>query len=325
LTNFRLRLVFLGNGIEAPFPTVRFHAPLGQKVQFDVQVGDVKFIGPLMEFITELKQYLGLGNGFDIDVRYDSLTASVGPFALPDIGIGVFALSNISFSAICNIYFRGNRPLSFGFAFASQDQPFTLAIAFLAGRGYFAFEVDTSGIQRIEAALEFGAFAALSFGVAEGYLYVMGGVFFSTEKVPAKLPAGSNTQVYEVQISLEIYVRFGGGLTALGFISITVDVHLGLSVVKRGQQTFAEGRATCTYSVSIGFFKKSFSVTFSRSFAGSSTANSDARLGGMNSFAAALPYPPAEGATCETPSCVDAIGRQNFRTFWYGFDGALAA
>ena len=55
MTNFRLRLVFLGNGIEAPFPAVRFYAPLGEKVKFDVQIGDVQFVGPIMEYAAELK------------------------------------------------------------------------------------------------------------------------------------------------------------------------------------------------------------------------------------------------------------------------------
>jgi hypothetical protein len=333
LTNFRLRLVFIGNGIEAPFPSVRFHAPLGEKVKFDVELGDIKFVGPLMEFAAALKEFLGLGDGFDIDVRFDSLTASIGPFALPSIGFGVFSLSNIGFTASCRIYFRGNRPLAFAFGFASRDKPFALAVAFLAGRGHFLFEVDASGIQRIEASLEFGAYAELSFGVAGGYLYVMGGIFYASAKVPALVP-NSSAAIFQTQITVEIYVRFGGALTALGFITISVDVHLGLLVSKRGSQTYAEGRATCTYSIKIGFFKKSFSVTFSRSLAGSNTDESQSAQGsllmpGASSFAAQLPGSDAvserERGACQSASCVNAITRPNFRTYWYAFAGGMAA
>jgi len=328
LTNFRLRLVFIGNGIEAPFPSVRFYAPLGEKVSFDVDLGDVKFVGALMEFAAALKEYLGLGDGYDIDVRFDSLTASVGPFALPSIGFGVFSLSNIGFAARCNIHFRGNRPLSFGFGFASHDKPFTLAVAFLAGRGHFYFEVDTSGIQRIEASLEFGAYAELSFGIAAGYLYVMGGIFYSSTKVPSKLSDG-NALVYRTEIALEIYVRFGGALTALGFITISVDVHLGMTVTKRSTQTFAEGHATCTYSVKIGFFKKSFSVTFSRTFAGSNSQESQALLlPGAPKFSGLVDVSAQQSrkaASCSLLSCVDAIGKPGFRTYWYAFGNGLAA
>lgn len=295
-------------------------------MNFDVEIGDVKFIGPLMEFATALKEYLGLGDGFDIDVRFNSLTASIGPFALPAIGFGVFSLSNIGFTAICNIYFRDNRPMSFGFAFATRAQPFALAVGFLAGRGHFLFEVDTSGLQRVEASLEFGAYAELAFGsVAHGYLYVMGGVFYSSAKV--LVPKG-DTQVNTTEIALEIYVRFGGGLTCLGFISISVDVHLGLSVTKRGSQTFAEGRATITYSVKIGFFKKSFSVGYSKSLPGSDTASEEQALllpaAKVVATAASHSVGPANARACSPVTCVDAIGKSGFATYWYAFEGRLA-
>jgi hypothetical protein len=329
LTNFTLRLVFIGNGIEAPFPNVRFHAPLGEKVKFDVEIGNVKFVGPLMEFAAALKKFLKLGDGYDIDVRFDSLTASIGPFALPAIGFGVFSLSNIGFTALCSIYFRGNRPLSFGFGFASRDKPFTLAVAFLAGRGHFLFEVDVSGLQRIEASLEFGAYAELAFGsVAHGYLYVMGGIFYSSAKVPV---AKGDAQLYTTEIALEIYIRFGGGLTCLGFISISVDVHLGLTVTKRDTKTFAEGRATITYSIKIGFFKKSFSVSYSKSLAGSDTEEQQGALLVPNApiFAGRLTDLSAqkvrEGSSCSTVSCVKAIGKPGFQTYWYAFESRLGA
>jgi hypothetical protein len=332
LTNFRIRLVFVGNGIEAPINAVRFYAPLGEKINFDVDIGDIKFIGPLMEFADTLKQFLGLGDGYDIDITYQSVKASIGPFALPAVGIGVFSLSNIGFAASCEIFFRDNRPVTFGFAFSSFDAPFTLAVAFLAGRGHFRFDVDTNGIQRIEASLEFGAYAELGFGgVAHGFIYVMGGIFYSSARVlipPGRLPPDSNAILYETQLSLEIYIRFGGSLQALGFITISIDVHLGLHVKKRGTITFAEGTATCTYSVEIGFFKKSFSVTYSRTFEGSKTE--EARV-------TELPAPVVtlvdnrpknrrrKRSTGPVHSCADAIGERGFREYWYAYEGSLAA
>lgn len=323
LDNFRLRLVFAGNGIEAPFHSVRFTAPLGEKANFDIQLGDVKFVGPVMEFAGALKEFLGLGDGYDIDVRHDSLTASIGPFALPSIGFGVFAISNVGFTARCKIYFRDNKPLTFGFAFSSRDTPFTVAVAFMAGRGHFLFEVDTSGLQRIEASLEFGAYAELALGVAHGYLYVMGGVFYSSIKRLAALPAPNpnGVTVYETDVVVEIYVRFGGCATALGFISISVDVHLGLSIIKKDGKTLAEGRAVCTYSVTIGFFKKSFSVTYSRSLAGSDT-------GQRQTQSIALQAPFLIGAVADGKakaasrgSCVEAISQSGFQTYWYAYRG----
>lgn len=340
LSNFRLRLVFAGNGIEAPFTSIRFYAPIGAKTKFDVSIGDVRFLGPIMEFATALKEFLGLGDGYDLSITPKSLTASIGPVALPAISFGVFSLSNISFSVGCALFFDGSKPLAFWFSFASQSSPFTLAVAFLAGRGYFLFEVNTKGLQRIEASLEFGAYAEIAFGsVARGYLYVMGGVFYSSKKTPHTEPAldenGNQlvdengnpltTVVDQLQIEVEIYVRFGGALSALGFITISIDVHLGLKVVKRASQTYAEGSATLSYSVKIGFFKKSFSVTYSKALAGSQSNEDARRLIAPAAMAAKEGCELPSGKCATSVGCVDAIGIEGFRALWYSYGSAMAA
>src|SRR5207249_1287542 len=59
-----------------------------------------------------------------------------------------------------------------------------------------------------------------------------------------------------------------GSVTALGFITVSVDFHLSLTI-KEGNPSYSEGEVGVTYSVKIGFFEKSFTLTFRRRFEGS--------------------------------------------------------
>lgn len=286
ITNFRVTLEVAGNGIQVDFLQISLHAPLGEKVQFDVDIDSVTFIGPLMEFVQKLKKSLGFGNGFDIVLSPTSVTAQLGPFELPGIGFGVFSMSQISFFAACDIYFRGNKPILFTFNFSTLAMPFTLAVALLGGRGHFHIALDTSGIQEIAASLEFGAITEFNFGgFAHGNLYVMGGMFYNSKRL--LVPSSKNTaiMVSETVITVIIYVRAGGSLSCFGFITVSLDVHLGLAIAKRGGNTVAYGTATLSFSVKIGFFKKSFSVTFSKELPGSNSSASAQRIQAANGFA----------------------------------------
>lgn len=367
LKNFFVTLEVAGNGIRAEFSQIGLYAPLGQKIEFSVDINEVKFIGPVMEFIQKLKESLGFGEGFDVVLNSDSVSAIMGPFELPGISFGVFSLSGISFYAAADIFFKGNRPVLFTFAFSSRSRPFTLAVAFLGGRGHFLFAVDTSGVQRIEASLEFGAVAEFNFGgFAHGNLYVMGGVFYSSkrEAVVRKIPDSSGTIVdvpaSETVISVQIYVRAGGSLRCFGFITVSLDVHLGLALTKRGNQSVASGTATMRFSVKIGFFKKSFSVTFSKEFAGSSSDAGQERIAARTSAAVQQrlrsPASPSTPRSSHVASFVNrstldlgpedqtvgleqavvfgqnpdrrafsreeklGISRENFRYYWYAFE-----
>ncbi|WP_148707591.1 hypothetical protein [Sinorhizobium meliloti] len=291
ISGFQVTLEVAGNGIRAEFDQIMLYAPLGGKIEFDVDISKVTFIGPLMEFIQKLKESLGFGNGFDIVLSATSVTAQLGPFELPGVGFGVFSMSQISFFAGCDIYFKGNKPILFSFRFSSFDRPFTLAVALLGGRGHFLIAIDTTGVQEITASLEFGATTEFNFGgFAHGNLYVMGGVFYSSKREMVPSTKNNNVMVSETVISVQIYVRAGGSLSCFGFITVSLDVNLGLAISKRGGNTVAYGTATLTFSVKIGFFKKSFSVTFSKELPGSKSSESSERLAGAHTFLKAAEF-----------------------------------
>ena len=361
ITDFFISLQAAGNGIRADFSRIGLNASLGEKIQFDVDIEMVTFIGPLMEFIQKLKEQLGFGDGFDVVLSAKSVTAQLGPFELPSIGFGVFSMSQISFFAGCDIYFKGNKPILFTFKFSTRDRPFSLAVALIGGRGSFLISIDTSGVQEIAASLEFGAITEFAFGgFAHGNLYIMGGIFYSSKRVLVEKPGKSGGQLVKVSetvISVEIYVRAGGSLSCYGFITVSLDVHLGLNIVQRGGSSVAYGTATLTFSVKIGFFKKSFSVTFSKELPGSQSQSGNERTlanakrnsiaGFQSALSPASPFTPFsshrrdisgleaspaqiaggvvyaetcdhEGETCG-PSGISAMSQAQFRYYWYSF------
>jgi hypothetical protein len=111
-------------------------------------------------------------------------------------------------------------------------------------------------VQEIEAALEFGAFAAVDLGIASGGIYVKGGFYFHWKEA-------DHTTVFVG------YVEMGGEVRALGIISVSIVLNLSLGFYKQGSTSLVKGQALLTIEVEVLFFSISASVTVERSFAGS--------------------------------------------------------
>jgi hypothetical protein len=170
---------------------------------------------------------------------------------LPNIAIGVFALSNLSLGAGFTVPFIGE-PLSARFFFCSREAPFTLQVSFLGGGGFFGITVDPGGVQILEAALEFGATLSVDFGVASGSVHIMAGVYFRMEKTEAQLTG---------------YFRAGGCVDVLGLISATIE--LTLSLTYQFSSGKAIGEATLLIEVSVLCFSGTVELHAERKFAGS--------------------------------------------------------
>jgi hypothetical protein len=315
LNDFTLQLVFGGNGIAVPFRRVRFVAPLGRKPEFDVDIDiqRIAFVGPLLQFVDQLKEWLSVlkpdSLGFDIDVRPDGVSIVAPPIDLPDIEVGVVSIEDISINNRCDLHFIGGKPITFQFAFCTRDEPFLITVYALGGRGHFLIEIDANGITLIEASLEFGAFKEISFGgVAKGYIYASGGIFFSSKTALITAPDGGTYR--QTSVSLVIFVHVGGGVTALGFISVSVDIGLSLAVTKQGSQTYAYGTANVSYSVKIAFIKKDFTITYTTTIAGSKT--SEGAHAEFVAFAATNPPSPARFS-------IEKISVSEFETYWAAF------
>jgi hypothetical protein len=113
-------------------------------------------------------------------------------------------------------------------------------------------------MKTLEAALEFGAAAAIDIGVASGEVHIMAGIYFSLQRK-------ENTT--DLAATLTGYLRMGGSLSVLGLIKISVEFNL--SFTYDGARDKAYGRATLTVEVEIAFFSKSVELTVERAFGGS--------------------------------------------------------
>ena len=233
LNDFSIELLKV---ITINFVLFSFIAQSGKKVNVSVKLNDttpVEFDGDL-NFVNSLRNLIpsgafgsgdGDGNG-DGDggsgVSIDLIKNPLGIKAcyavtIPPASVGIFSLRNIALSACLTLPFEDGKPV-FDFSFARRDNHFLLAISFLGGGGFFHIGLDTSKIQILEAALEFGAAGAIDLGVASGEVHIMAGIYFSMSGTESQLTG---------------YVRCGGSLCVLGLISVSVEFNLRLEIFRR--------------------------------------------------------------------------------------------
>lgn len=226
-------------------------------VELDKANGIV-FAGPLA-FIETLKSIIP-ADGFSdppfLDVSTEGIRAGYD-LALPDVPMGIFALSNVHLGAELIVPFIGES-LEFRFFFATRENPFRLQVSLFAGGGFFAITVTPKGLKIIEASFEFGAAVAMSFVVASGSLSVMAGIYF-------KLEFTGETQ----SVQLTGYFRARGEVDVLGLISACIELYLELSYFNDGGKSKAIGKASISIEVSVCFLSFSVSVSCEKKLAGS--------------------------------------------------------
>lgn len=245
------------------FDRLHFRSQAGHKPEVDVDLNPehgVTFGGPL-EFVNTLKDLIP-ANGFSdppgLAVTPQGITASFS-LALPNVQVGIMALSNISLGAAFNLPFTGDRP-SLRFNFAERHNTFNLTVSLFGGGGFFAIGIDTGGVNEIEAALEFGAAIQIDLGVASGGVYVKGGFYF---------------HYTQESVHFEGYIEMGGRLRIIGLISVSLTFHLALayhceqkSASNPVSTTRLYGEASLVVEVEVLFFSASVTVKVKREFAG---------------------------------------------------------
>ena len=285
--------VVIGEFIEVQFERCVFTAGTGQATHCDPKITQVLFKGPLA-FVDSLRQKLGdlFGDNFKIDITPSQIAVSL-VLAFPPMTFGAFTLQGLRLSAGLVLPMLGGQPLAFRFAFAERASPMVLAVGIFGGTAFFAIELqagDSTGpgscVRRIEAALEFGGFLALNLGVAAGSVAVMGGIYYRWTKNA---------------VDFSGYLRITGSLSVFGFITVTVEFLLALTYTREGDASYAEGTASITVRVKIGFFSKSVSLEVHRRFAGSGGS------GGATNGASSLP-----NYGCRTIGQLEAAAQERF-------------
>jgi hypothetical protein len=252
LRSFDLVLIAPASFIELQFDHIEFSIDSKAKMDVDVILNEIKFVGPL-SFVEVLKDLIPLDGFSDppyLDISAQGIDAGFD-IALPTISCGILNLSNLSLGAGFTVPFIG-QPLSVRFFFCTREQPFLLTVYVFGGGGFFAVTIDPSGVQILEAAFEFGAAISIDLGVASGGVEVMAGIYFRMESDNATLTG---------------YFRLGGHVDVLGLITASLELYLSLTYESStGKCT---GRAELTIEISVFVFSGSVTVSCERKFAGS--------------------------------------------------------
>lgn len=256
LNSFHLEFL---NVLALNFVSFGFRSETGRKPDVSVQLNPgapMRFMGDLA-FVEDLKDIIPpalFGKGPSLDVTAEGLRVGFA-LGLPPVAIGVFALKDVSLSAALQLPFSDGNPI-FDFGISERQRPFNLTIAFFGGGGFFHLQLDTKqGLRVVEAALEFGASAAINLGVASGGVHIMAGIYFKLERKDGNDYA-----------TLSGYFRLGGELSILGLISVSLEFLL--SFTYETETGKASGRATLTVKVEILFFSKSIAITVEKKFGG---------------------------------------------------------
>ena len=255
IRDFELDLIGSEQLVRIAFDHLSFKAGSSGKPEVDVVIQKNEFVGILafVETIKDLIPFDGFSDPPYLDVDSDGLTAGF-TLALPSLSIGVFTLANMSLGADVQVPFLG-KTTSVGFNFCTRERPFTLAVVFLGGGGWFGLRIGPDRLQALELGLEAGAVLAVDLGVASGSISAMIGIYMRLE--------GD-------QGSLTGYFRLRGEVDVLGLVSAAIELYLSLTYeFDTGKMA---GQATITVQIKVLVFSGSVKIHAERKFAG---ANGD--------------------------------------------------
>jgi hypothetical protein len=259
VNNFTLLLIpetpFLSVGFNsASFTSVNGSSP---QVNCALDKKDIQFLGPL-NFVTQLADSIQLPGGLTVQQQDAGVTVGFN-ISLPAIESGAFTLTNVSLYSGVSLNFLGGAIL-IDFGFADPNQHFLMAYTIFGGGGYIDFSfAPLSGANAfdINGALEFGAVAALDFGVASGDLYVFGGFLFN---------------ITGDELDLGGYLRAGGDLNVLDLITVSVEFSMSLTYENRNGEAWLIGECDLTVEVDVLFFSESVDIRLHREFSGNQAA-----------------------------------------------------
>ena len=258
LTNFRLNLLPNPNFINLIFDKVEFKSQNGGPLAVDVKIQKIEF-GQSLEFVKKLAEILNPKSGPFLDIQPTHITAGFR-FGWPMIPVGGMVMYGLNLFAGITLPFTGD-PMRLRLGVSDQARPFLLAVGVYAGGGFLTLDMDASGIQKVQGALEFGAHVELNFfEVAKGHGSVMAGFFFGSERLYKQ-----SGEAYTAT-TLCGYVRASGELSIIGLISVSLDILVQVCYVSAPPRVY--GRATVKVEISILFFSATVEVTAEYTFAG---------------------------------------------------------
>lgn len=234
------------------FRRIGFHAASTGKPEVDVVFGGIGFLGPLsfVDRLRELIPFDGFSDPPYVDVAPEGVTAGFD-LALPNVGVGVFSLENISLGADARVPFLGDA-MTVGFHFCSKEAPFRLTVMCIGGGGWLELRASPKGLVLLELGLEACASLSVDLGVASGSVSISVGVYLRLEADRGLLAA---------------YFRIRGEVDVLGLISASITLELALTYQFETGKLI--GRASLVVEVEVLFFSASVEISVERRLAGS--------------------------------------------------------
>lgn len=240
----------------------------------NVDIARVGFNGPL-NFIGQLAEKLKMGgSGLSIDYDFEAVKVDYG-FAIPTISSPSFNLADLTFGVGMRMPFAtesGVGALETTFSINSPKNKFLVTVGMFGGRGHFVMRTSPTELTYLDAALEFGGYYSLNLGIAKGYAYLFAGLRYKIEGT------GENRVV-----GLYAYLICSAGVTVFGFISVSVTFRMQLVYRKTSKGEILYGTASVRYSVKVGFFKKSFTLRYKKTFESKGGVSADPETTALNS------------------------------------------
>ena len=225
------------------FTTLKFTATKGSTPSLEAKGVKATFGGAL-ELLKTLEDKVDFGAaGQLVTTTADNISVAYA-LSLPEVTCGVLSLCNIDFRSSVVVPFDGT-PVSVAVSFASRDNPFTLAVLAFGGGGYIDLLLDGTGLKHFEGSLDFGAQLAVDFVIAKGEVHAFGGVSFSI--------TDTAIGTAKPDITASAFLRFGGSLSILDVVTVSVEVSIDLTYGDRK----LTGRATLVIDVDISIWSDS--------------------------------------------------------------------
>lgn len=275
----------VGSFLSIYFNGAEFTSVNGSRPDFKADMDDVK-IGPALEFIRQLGQYLSYsGGGFYVRLTLSPLGIEAGfEFSEEIISLGAITFFNVGFSISAQLPFQ-DRDARFRFALASADAPFMVSVLpCYGGGGFFAITSNGREIVQAECSAEFGAIVGLKFGPLSASGRVMAGIYIRQGQ--------------------------GGGAYIKGFVhavgeghiacfSVTVNIEVCIVHLPNGTMY---GQSSYRFTFKVGFAEIGYGVTATYSIA--SKGGGDGGGGGGNAELVAFVQPAIVAEIMKKhPSC----------------------
>lgn len=240
------------------------------KNKTNVALGQIGF-GKELEFLAALTQGFAIpGTGLRVEPSPSNIRI-VYALPIPGVSGGAFTFDNLKVNAGVTIPIPtglggANEPLGIQFGLNSPTDPFVIGVLIFGGMGHFLIETTPKYIRRIDTGLSFGGLFRINLVIASGQAFLQVGIRYVYER---KETGESSMELYAL-------LTCGANVTVFGFIDISVVFTMYLKYQKDSQGSALYGVASVACSVRIGFFRKSFTLSYSHRIAGSSPTEAPA-------------------------------------------------